>query len=115
MKKILLFSFLGLILLGLSLFLGFFGMQSISSSGNPLILLASMVIFAIGMFVLYKAGRIDAFKSKIASMQAPTTNGKSMLDKNNEILKEWNHTNDQRDKLKMLEAAGRAEEGKTLS
>lgn len=95
--------------------MGYFGMQTISSSGNPLVLLGSMLMFGVGLFILYKAGRIDAFKSKISSMPSPQSTGKSILEKNSEIVKEWNSTNEKRDKLKMLEAAGRAEEQNTLS
>jgi hypothetical protein len=116
MKKILLGSLLGLLLLVGGLVVGYLGIVNMRDGGAPFILFGGILLFGIGMFVLYKAGRIDAFKSKIAEVPVsgkPT--GQSILEKNSKIVNEWNETNNKRDKLKMLEAAGAAEEGQTLS
>ena len=70
------------------------------------------------MFVVYKSGRIDAFKPGQDLLKDPASqpdHAKSILEKNNSIIKDWNQTNEKRDKLKMLEAAGRAEDENTLS
>lgn len=116
MKKIILGSLLGLLLLGGGLVLGYIGLTGLNDGGNPVMLLGGLGLFGVGMFVLFKAGRMDAFKSKIADMPINSKpNGQSILEKNSKIVNEWNETNNKRDKLKMLEAAGAAEEGQTLS
>ncbi len=116
MKKIILGSLLGLFLLGGGLVVGYIGILGMRDGGNPILLLLGLLLFCVGMFVLYKAGRIDAFKSKIAETPiGAKPKGESILEKNSKIVNEWNETNNKRDKLKMLEAAGAAEEGKTLS
>jgi hypothetical protein len=116
MRKILLGSFIGLILLGGGFVSVYLGMQGVSAGGPPILLIIGLVSFCAGLGVLYKAGRIDAFKSKFAETPAaPGPKGESVLEKHNKIISEWNETNNKRDKLKMLEAAGAAEEGKTLS
>ena len=116
MKKILLGSLLGLIFLGGGLVVGYIGILGMRDGGSPLMLFGGILLFCVGMVVLYKAGRIDAYKSKIADVPVGTKpTGASILEKNSKIVNEWNETNNKRDKLKMLEAAGAAEEGQTLS
>ncbi len=116
MKKILLGSLIGLLLLGGGFVCVYLGMQGVASGGAPILLLAGLLSFCVGLGVLYKVGRIDAFKSKFAETPAVATpTGESVLEKHNKIISEWNETNNKRDKLKMLEAAGAADEGKTLS
>lgn len=111
MKKVLLGTFLGFSLFGAGLYVGYLTIGSIREGGSPLFILGSVILCAAGMFLLYKAGRMDTFKSKIAPLHT-NASGKSMLERNQETIKEWNDTNDKRDKLKMLEAAGAAEEEK---
>ncbi len=110
MKKVLIGTILGFFLFGSGLYVGYLTIGNIRDGGSPLLILGSVILCVAGMFLLYKAGRIDTFKSKIAPLNT-NASAKSMLEKNQEIIKEWNDTNDKRDKLKMLEAAGAAEEG----
>lgn len=113
MKKVLIGTMAGFLLFGAGLYAGYLAIESIKNGGSSLFILGSVLLCGGGMFVLYKAGRMDTFKSKIAPLEtAQKPAEKTMLEKNNEIIKEWNDTNDKRDKLKMLEAAGAAEEGK---
>lgn len=109
MKKVLLGTFLGFFLFGGGLAAGYFAIENIRSGGSPFLVLGSVLLCGGGMVVLYKSGRMDTFRSKIKPMQmGGTTKGQTMIEKNQQIVKEWNQTNDNRDKLKILEAAGRA-------
>lgn len=111
MKKVLLGTFVGFLLFGLSLVAGFFAIQSIREGGSPFLILGSIILFGSGMFILYKAGRMDTFKSKITPMQTPASNT-SNFTKKQEMVKEFNESNDNREKLKLLEATERTKEEK---
>ena len=118
MKKVLLGTLLGFGLFLLGVYLGFIAIQIMQEGGPPWLLLGALVIGGFGMFVIYKAGRIDAFKPKADLLKDPAAQpnrAQSILEKNNSIIKDWNVTNEKRDKLKMLEAAGRVEDENSLS
>lgn len=102
-------------LLGFGLFVGAVAMALVSvqsmkdGGGNPLLLILSLPVAGAGLFVLYRAGRLDFRKPKFKEIEAEAT-GESRLLKNSKIVQEWNQQNDKREKLKMLEAAAAAAE-----
>jgi hypothetical protein len=112
MKKVLFGTLIGFVLFGSGLVAGFFAIQSIRDGGSPFLILASIVLCSVGMFILYKSGRMDTFKSKIAPMQSPVANGSGDFAKKQQMVKEFNESNTNREKLKLLEAAERAREEK---
>lgn len=110
MKKVLLGTFVGFILFGAGLYIGYLAIGAIKNGATPFLILGSVILCGAGMFVLYRAGRLDTFKTKFAPITPKENGGQSILAKNQEIIKDWNDTNNKRDKLKMLEAAGAVEE-----
>lgn len=111
MKKVLLGTFIGFLLFIAGLYVGYITIENIKSGGSPFLIVGSIILCSAGMFILFRAGRLDTFKSKFAPTSTGLS-GKSILEKNQKIIKDWNETNQKRDKLKMLEAAGAVEEGK---
>lgn len=110
MKKVIFGTFLGFIFFGGGIAAGYFAVENIRSGGSPFLILGSALLCSVGMAILYKSGRLDTFKSKIKPMQIEgITKGQFIFEKNQQIVKEWNQTNDNRDKLRILEAAGKAE------
>lgn len=112
MKKVLLGTLVGFVLFGAGLVTGYFAILSIRGVGSPFLILGSVLLCGVGMFILYKSGRMDTFKSKITPMQTPPNNGVGSFEKKQQMVKEFNESHDNREKLKLLEAAERAKEEK---
>lgn len=108
MKKVLLWTFLGFLLLVPGIFLAFLYLQGVEKGSNPLLLIAGILLFGGGVFMLYRAGTQDT--SKIKFSDAVPSEDASILSKNNEMISEWNKTNDARDRLKILQASATPEE-----
>lgn len=115
MRKLLLNIFLGFALAGAGIFTGYLFLKTLNDLPNWLFLLATLILLGGGIYFLLKAGKADD-----SVISKPTLTGKnpdaihplSVIEMNSQIAKEWNRTLDTRDRLKLLEAAGAAEEEK---
>lgn len=113
MKKVIFGTLIGFALFIAGIYVAFIAIQTMQAGGPAWLLLLSLLLGGGGMLVVYKSGRLDAFRPKAELVAPPVAKDgaqDSILEKNNTIIKEWNETNQKRDKLKMLEAAGAAEE-----
>ena len=81
---------------------------------NPLILIAAILLFPSGGYLLYRAGKQDDIiivKTKkpilleIPELQTDDAGLDKTLEKNNALSSQWSKTIEQRDKLRMLELA----------
>lgn len=81
--------------------------------GSSIYIILAIVLGILGVGVLFNAGRLDFGRPKFKDLFTPSKESKEIFDKNNQMVSEWNKTADARDKLKVLEAAANAEEGKT--
>lgn len=111
MGKVILGALLGLFVTGIGLTLSFAYLLWMEDGGNILLLPAGIVLFAVGIFLLFKFGRIDVFKPKFKESTAQAAGG-GVLQRNSKIISEWNQTEDKKEKLKLLKMASAAEEVK---
>lgn len=108
MKKVLLFTLLGfgIFLAGIGVaFIYFQGSQSGTSS--PFLLIPAIALGGVGVFFLFKAGRIDT--QKVIFKDSITKEPDGLITKNNKLVAEWNKTNEARDRLKMIEVTSAAQ------
>lgn len=92
-------------------------MESRHGTNSPLLIGIGAVFIAVGVFAFIKGFLVMKAEKALAEdatiliqPENAATNGGEVLRKGNQALHDWNAVNEQRDKLKMLEAAGAAEE-----
>jgi len=110
MKKVALFTVLGLVGLIGGIVVGYLFLTSINNSPSYIFLGLSLFLLGGGVFCLFKA--TNSNQQKLSTLPVPdigSVGTEEMLKRNNAITSEWNKTNDERDKLKMLEMAANAE------
>src|SRR4051812_4126932 len=111
MKKIALEIIIGFIGFGAGIIFGYLYFKGLND-GNPFWYLAlSLICLGVGVFFLFKAANTEN-KPLVAPVRTNGSNepGKqSIIERNNQIASEWKHTNDKRDRLKMLEISSNEE------
>lgn len=102
----------GLLLGGAGLYLGYLYLQSLQTDGNLLFLVLSLIVISVAIFLLIRAGKAEnTVVTKPASTdKQPLSASPSILQRNNEIAKEWSQTMDNRDRLKLLQISANAEQ-----
>lgn len=110
MKKILAEIGIGLTSTFAGIYLMYLFLRSINSRADLIFLGISLLLLGGGAFALFKAANPKSYQAKPTEPVEANTEypGKSILEKNNEIVAEWSKTSRQRDKLKMLEIANNA-------
>jgi hypothetical protein len=107
MKSVLFKTFLGLLLCIAGICVSYLYLDGLKDGSNPLMLAGAIVLIAVGVFCLVKAGKSDA--TVIVKLKdephAPKEGAQNILDRNNALLGDYNKTADARDRLKMLEEA----------
>ena len=120
MLKLLSGIIFGLLSAGLGVYFAMLQITTAAQGSSPILLGLSVVFIGVGLFCFIKGFLSFRAEKALATADAllltPTdgNNQKTesgILKKNEQMLKEWNKTNDARDKLKILEVAGAAEEG----
>ncbi len=112
MKKVILETLLGLVL-SIVGFGGIFYGLTISTGGmlNLVFIGAGFFAVCIGVFLLYKAGTKDVQKPNFSITPVLPENGeKSILEKNQELVNDYNKTMRARDKLKILKMSATVDE-----
>lgn len=115
MLRVLAMTFLGLVTEVTGFFLAYFYITGIDLGRTPLLLIPSFGCIALGVYLLLRAGASDATvitKAKIPELKPeknPTKGLGSVLERNNSLSSEWNKTEDQRTKLKLLQASASAQ------
>lgn len=112
MKKVLLFTFLGFAAFVAGMAVAFIYFQGVQKgTTSPFLLIPAVLVVGVGVFFLFKAGRIDtqkvAFKENQELSEGISTDG--LITKNNKLVAEWNKTNEARDKLKMIQVSADAQ------
>ena len=110
MKKTAAFTLLGIIGLLGGIATGYLFLTSINTSTNYLFLGISILLFGGGIFCMFKAtGAKPQVVSPLIVSDIASDGTEAFLKRNNAITSEWSKTNNQRDKLKMLEMAANEE------
>lgn len=114
MLKMLLQTFLGLLLFAGGIYAGYFYLTGISTGVSPLFLVGALLLFGAGVFFLFRAGKSDA--TVITKMHVDPNENlakqdalETVIEKNNAMSAEWEKTTKTRDQLKMLEVSGAAQ------
>ncbi len=106
-RRILLFTFVGILLLLGGVYLAYLGFSGIND-GQAWFLLPSILLFGGSGFILYRAGKSDSTvvikgHIKLDDLVTDKPGFESTLKRNNAFDAEWGKTNDARNRLKMLE------------
>jgi hypothetical protein len=118
MLKVILNSFLGILITVAGFFLAYLYLQSLKNSGQPLYLLLAFPLIIIGLILLIRASRADESlvistyqETKSADPDSPSpVKNSNIMEKNNRLLNDWIKESEKRDKMKILEIAAAAEE-----
>ncbi|HSW96940.1 MAG TPA: DUF308 domain-containing protein [Candidatus Saccharimonadales bacterium] len=117
MRRVLIESALGIIFVFSGIFLIYNYLANAETRSNVLLLIASIFCTIIGVYCLYRGGKSDVtvnLKKEHSKENERAVNQNSgfgsVLQKNNDLLNQWNKTMAKRDKMKMLEISGAAEE-----
>jgi hypothetical protein len=86
--------------------LAYLFLDSLANSANYVFLAGAFVCITGGVFSLVLARKSEALGVKKVKSEPMTPHGQNLIDRNNEMLKDYKQTNETRDRLKMLEAAG---------
>lgn len=76
----------------------------------PLFLWSTILLFIVSLVLLALSSRLisSSFKFKDTAKPTSNLNTNSTLEKNNNLVREWSKTTEQRDKLKIIEASDNA-------
>jgi hypothetical protein len=113
--KIILKTFLGLLITGLGFCLAFFYLIKIDDGWTILLLIPALVLIIIGGHLLMRAGKSDATVIKkpdiLSSSKDISKEGLAeVFDKNSQLSSKWAKTIEKRDKLKLLQISSAAED-----
>lgn len=116
--RVILFTLAGLALLFAGLYITFGFIRNIVDGGNIWLLLLSLPLTGLGAFILLRAGKSEATVTKKNLYEPTILDGKvadaqkgleSTLEKNAAMTSDFAKTNDARNRLKLLQAAGEAQ------
>lgn len=112
MLRILLQTFLGIILLVAGGYLGIIFLQGLSDSSGTWAILCAVPMLLSGIILLFRAGKSDATvinKVKIPKIGETQNEGspsgfEAKLAQDNQMIKQWDNTNELRTQLKVMQA-----------
>lgn len=110
--KVILKTFLGLLIAALGFCLAFFYLIKINDGCTPLLLIPAIILIIVGLRLLMRAGESDATVIKKPEMPKDVAKEglEDMFNKNSALSSKWAKTVEKRDRLKLLEISGAAEE-----
>jgi hypothetical protein len=98
--------FFGLLLASSGFYLAYYYVVGVDAGTSPLLLVLSIILIVVGVYYLLKAGKSDdTVTVKVKKAELAISEGKN-LKRNNDLVKQWKKTMDQRDRLKLLEMSG---------
>jgi hypothetical protein len=117
MFKVILETFLGLISSITGFYVAYLYLKSLNDSGQHLLLVIALPLIGMGIWFLVQAGKSGktvglASESEVPHLAPDAGKFESILQKNDDLAKEWGQTVDKRDKLRVLEIAAAAEDEK---
>jgi len=111
--KLILGAFLGLFLIACAIATAFFYLTGLADGSSPLLFVLSIVLVSAGVYILYRAGRININQANI-KVDQPVNKAKTInpLERNSQLIAEYAKTSEAADRLKVLEMSAKAEEEK---
>ncbi len=106
MKKIILFAFLGIVLLIAGVYMSYVYVIGIDTGANILLLILALVFLASGVYLLISSGKSDITvlnKGNGKKLDLNVNSFEASLEKNNQLTSKWAKTVEKRDRMKMLE------------
>ena len=98
--------FIGLLLASSGFYLAYYYVVGIDSGRSPLLLVLSLILIGVGVYYLLRAGKSDdTVTVKVKKTSSVKGNAKN-FNRNNDLVKQWKKTMEQRDRLKLLEMSG---------
>lgn len=118
--KLFIQTFLGIVALIAGISFLYFFMSGLSTGFNVILLLLSLILIGIGSYLFFRVSKIaNAIPQNSAAIEpVPVDSGSKLLEKNNQMIKDYNQQNSKKDNLKAVqiavgaEATTIAEEGK---
>jgi membrane protein implicated in regulation of membrane protease activity len=104
-------TLLGIIALIVGVSLLYFFMAGLSTGVNFLFLILSLVFIGAGTFLFVRVSKIENTNPELneASTKDSVQTNSKLLDKNNQMIKEWSQLNSKKDNLKAVQMAVGAE------
>jgi len=112
MLSVILKTLLGLLISALGFFLGYFYLSEMEKGCTPLLLVPAFFLICLGVYILIKAGNSEetVIKKSDMSLAKDKAGLVDVFNKNNALSSKWAKTVEKRDRLKLLEISGAAEE-----
>lgn len=108
MKRILFQTISGIFLAALGIYAIYMYLQGLNQVNNLVFLCISLLALGGSVYLFFRAGKVDDTVIKKPTLETATSNTSSLegvLQRNNELSAQWEQTNEERDKLRMLEIA----------
>jgi len=89
----------------------YFFISRLSTNVNYIFLITSLIFLASGTYLFIRVSKFTnsvSDESKAVEV-VPADGGSKLLEKNNQMVKEWNHTTNKKDNLKAVQIAVSAE------
>lgn len=108
MKKILTEIILGFLCILLGMYVGYIYLSGLTNGGNLLLFCLSIVFIGIGIFFLIRSGKSDdtvIAKPDITTSinDDVTVQSNSLLKRNSDLISQWRKTDEQKNRLKILQ------------
>lgn len=110
MKKIAIFTLVGLGSGAVGIITGYLFLKSINSGANYIFLIISLVFITAGIICLYLATNPKKNEKPLVDQAAVEAQTANTIEQNNTVLAQWNKTNETRDRLKIIKIAGAQDE-----
>src|SRR6266550_8426586 len=102
-------TFLGIVALIAGVALLYFFFSGLNSGVNFIYLIFSFILIGIGAFLFVKVSKLANSSPEPSVEVVPAESGSKLLEKNNQIVKDWEQANDKKENLKAVQMAVGAE------
>lgn len=113
MKKEILGGIAGILLVFAGVASFYFYLDGLKNANNFLLLALSIVTFLPGIYVLYRAGQINAYRPNLSPLESKFNDNMKgqLIENNSKLAADWKKTTDQADKLKLISINTESGEG----
>jgi hypothetical protein len=102
MKKIILGGLLGVVLVFAGIFVFYNYLEGLKTTNNIILLIASIALFAPGIYILFKSGSTNAYGVNLDPVESEGKKAAKLIEKNSKLAQDWKKTVEQADKLRLI-------------